>query len=119
MNPSSIRRINPQTIWSDAVVHGNTVYFVEVPEAGTDLIDQTNALLAQAERTLALAGSSKSHVLMATIYLKHMADRAAFNAIWQEWLPEDCAPARVCVRAEMASPDYQLEIAFIAATTDK
>jgi enamine deaminase RidA (YjgF/YER057c/UK114 family) len=45
-----------------------------------------------------------------------MTDRAAFNALWAEWLPEGCAPARVCVSAEMASPDYLLEIAFTAAS---
>lgn len=115
MSDASIKRNNPQPTWSDAVVHNGTVYFVEVPESGTDIISQTQALLAQAERTLALAGSSKSQLLMATIYIKHMTDRAALNAVWQEWLPEGCAPARACVSAEMASPDYLLEIAFTAA----
>ena len=115
MNTPSITRIYPQTQWSDAVVHHKTVYFVEVPESGTDIASQTQALLAQADRTLALAGSDKRHLLMATIYIKHMAERAALNAIWQAWLPEGCAPARVCVSAEMASPDYLLEIAFVAA----
>ncbi len=115
MTSTPITRINPAAQWSDAVVHNGTAYFVEVPESGTGIEGQTQALLAQAERTLALAGSSKSHLLMATIYLKHMADRAAFNAAWHAWLPEGCAPARVCVNAEMASPDYLLEIAFTAA----
>jgi enamine deaminase RidA (YjgF/YER057c/UK114 family) len=64
---------------------------------------------------LADVGSSKAHLLMATIYIKHMNDRAALNAAWQAWLPEGCAPARVCVSAEMASPDYLLEVAFVAA----
>ena len=115
MNSSPIQRINPAVQWSDAVVHNGTAYFVEVPESGTDITSQSQAVFAQAERTLALAGSKKSRLLMATIYLKHMADRAAFNAAWQAWLPEGCAPARVCVSAEMASPDYLLEIAFTAA----
>lgn len=110
-----IQRINPQAQWSDAVVHNGTAYFVEVPETGSDLTQQTLALLAQAEHTLAKVGSDKCHLLHATIYLKHMDDRAAFNALWAAWLPEGCAPARVCVRAEMASPDYLLEIAFVAA----
>ena len=115
MNSSPIQRINPAAQWSDAVVHNGTAYFVEVPESGTDITSQSQAVFAQAERTLALAGSNKSRLLMATIYLKHMADRTAFNAAWQAWLPEGCAPARVCVCAEMASPDYLLEIAFTAA----
>lgn len=110
-----IQRINPQAQWSDAVVHNGTAYFVEVPESGTDISSQTLALLAQAERTLTLAGSSKRQLLQATIYIKHMNERATFNALWAEWLPAGCAPARVCVSAEMASPDYLLEIAFVAA----
>jgi enamine deaminase RidA (YjgF/YER057c/UK114 family) len=116
MKASPIQRINPAAQWSDAVVHNGTAYFVEVPESGTDITSQSQAVFAQAERTLALAGSDKSRLLIATIYLKHMSDRAAFNAVWQAWLPEGCAPARVCVSAEMASPDYMLEIAFTAAT---
>jgi enamine deaminase RidA (YjgF/YER057c/UK114 family) len=110
-----IQRINPQAQWSDAVVHNGTAYFVEVPESGTDISSQTLALFAQAERTLALAGSSKRQLLQATIYIKHMHERATFNALWAEWLPAGCAPARVCVSAEMASADYLLEIAFVAA----
>ena len=115
MTPSNIIRLRPQPQWSDAVIHQQTAYFVEVPECGTDITSQTQALLAQAERTLADVGSSKAHLLMATIYIKHMSDRAALNAAWQAWLPEGCAPARVCVSAEMASPDYLLEVAFVAA----
>lgn len=115
MNSSPIQRINPAAQWSDAVVHNGTAYFVEVPESGTDITSQSQAVFAQAERTLALAGSNKSRLLIATIYLKQIADRTAFNAAWQAWLPEGCAPARVCVSAEMASPDYLLEIAFTAA----
>ena len=115
MQQSPIQRINPAAQWSDAVVHQGTAYFVEVPESGTDITSQSQAVFAQAERTLALAGSDKGRLLLTTIYLKHMADRAAFNALWQAWLPEGCAPARVCVSAEMANPDYLLEIAFTAA----
>jgi enamine deaminase RidA (YjgF/YER057c/UK114 family) len=115
MNATSIIRINPQPQWSDAVIHNGIAYFVEVPESGSDIAGQAQALLTQAQRTLALVGSDKSHLLMATIYLKRMADRDALNAAWQAWLPEGCAPARVCVSAEMSSPDYLLEIAFTAA----
>ena len=115
MESNTITRINPQSQWSDAVVHQHTAYFVEVPESGTDITSQTQALFAQAERSMALCGTDKRHILMATIYLKHMADRAAFNALWQAWLPEGCAPARACVSAELASPDYLLEIVFSVA----
>ncbi|MEO7106640.1 MAG: RidA family protein [Rhodoferax sp.] len=112
---TSIHRINPQPQWSDAVVYNGLAYFVEVPESGTDITEQTQVLLAQADTRLARCGSDKSKLLMATIYLKHMTDRATFNALWAQWLPDGCAPARVCVSAEMASPVFLLEIAFTAA----
>ena len=114
-DPNMIHRTNPQAQWSDAVTHNGTAYFVEVPESGDTIEAQSLAVFAQAERTLSLCGSDKSRLLMATIYIKHMRDRAAFNAVWEQWLPKGCAPARVCVSAEMASPDYLLEIAFTAA----
>lgn len=98
MPESSITRINPQAQWSDAVVHGHTAFFVEVPDSGTDIESQTRALLAQAEATLVKVGSDKTRLLMATIYLKHMADRAAFNALWAEWLPQ-AAPRPACASA--------------------
>ena len=114
-----IQRIHPQAQWSDAVVHNGTAYFVEVPERGDTIESQTMAVFAQAERTLALCGSDKSHLVMATIYLKHMEDRPALNTAWEAWLPQGCAPSRVCVRAEMASPDFLLEIAFTAAVSSQ
>lgn len=110
-----ITRIHPQPQWSDAVVHNQVAYFVEVPESGTDMAQQCAAVLTQAERTLALCGSGKDRILMAVIYIKHMEQRATLNAVWEAWLPSDAAPARVCVSAEMASPDFLLEIAFTAA----
>ena len=116
MLSAPITRVNPQSQWSDVVVFQRTVYFVEVPESGDDISSQTRAVLTQAERSLASVGSDKSQLLMATIYIKNMAERAALNAVWQKWLPEGCAPARVCVSAEMANPGYLLEIAFTAAT---
>lgn len=114
-NNAGIQRLNPSPQWSDAVVHNSTAYFVEVPESGSDLPTQTLAVFQQAERTLKLVGSEKKNLLLATIYLKHMADRQVFNLLWQEWLIPGNAPARVCVSAELANPEYLLEISFVAA----
>ncbi|GLS05890.1 hypothetical protein GCM10007860_30520 [Chitiniphilus shinanonensis] len=114
---SDIRRLNPAPLWSDATVFNGIVHFVEVPESGDDFDSQARALLAQAERTLQAVGSDKGRLLMVTIYLPDLANRQALNAIWGDWLPEGRAPARACVRAELASPDLLLEMAFVAAVT--
>ncbi|BCL74629.1 hypothetical protein JHS3_03650 [Jeongeupia sp. HS-3] len=116
MSNQDIQRLNPTPIWSDAVVFNRIACFVEVPESGDSFAEQTRALLAQAERTLAAIGSDKSRLMMVTIYLPDLANRKVLNEIWAEWLPEGSAPARACVRAELASPDLQIEIAFTAAT---
>lgn len=92
--------------------------FCGKPESGDTIGAQALAVFTQAERTLSLRGSDKSRLLMATIYLA-TRDRAAFTAVWEQWLPKGCAPARVCVSAEMASPDYLLEIAFHRATAGR
>ncbi len=102
--------------FSDSVVHNGTVYLVEVPanpQAG--IVAQTENLLASVERLLAEAGSDKSHLLMATIYLADMADYDAMNAVWDAWLPEGCAPARACVQSRLANPDFRVEVALTAA----
>lgn len=78
--------------------------------------DQAREVLAQLEATLLRAGSAKSRLLMCTIYLADMADRAAFNQLWDPWLESGTAPVRACVQVGLAEPDYKLEIHAVAAT---
>jgi enamine deaminase RidA (YjgF/YER057c/UK114 family) len=92
MNTPPIQRINPAAQWSDAVVYKGTAYFVEVPESGTDINSQSLAVFAQAERTLALAGTDKSRLLMATIYLGLQCGLANLAARGLR----ACAGLRVC-----------------------
>lgn len=102
--------------YADSVVHNGTVYLVEVPSnLDADITAKTENLLASVERRLAEAGSDKSRLLMVTIYLADMADYAAINAVWDAWLPEGTAPARACVQAQLANPDYRVEMALTAA----
>lgn len=112
-----IQRHGSTRRYSDSVVHNGTVYLVEVPSnIDADITGQTENLLASIERLLAQAGSDKSRLLMATIYLADMADYSAMNAVWDAWLPEGCAPARACVQARLANPGFRVEIVLTAAT---
>lgn len=112
----TIQRHGTTRRYSDAVVHNGTVYLVEVASnTDADTAAQTADMLASVERTLAAAGSDKSHLLMATIYLADMADYDAMNAVWDNWVPEGCAPSRACVQARLAKPEYRVEIALTAA----
>ncbi len=111
-----ITRINTTVRWSDAVVHNGVVHVVEVPASlPSPAGDQAKQVLAQLEATLALAGSSKERLLMCTIYLADMADRAAFNEVWDAWLVPGTAPVRACVQVGLAEPGYRVEIHAVAA----
>ncbi len=112
----SIERFGTTQRFSDSVVHAGTVYLVEVPaNLEADAAAQTENMLASVDRLLAQAGSDRHHVLMATLYLADMADYDAMNAVWDAWVPPGCAPARACVQARLAKPEYRVEIVLTAA----
>lgn len=111
-----IQRHGTTRRYSDSVCHAGTVYLVEVPPDPTaDIRTQTRETLASLERLLAQAGSDKTRLLLATLYLRDMADYEAMNEVWDAWLPAGTAPARACVQAKLAHPDYRVEIVVIAA----
>jgi enamine deaminase RidA (YjgF/YER057c/UK114 family) len=103
---------------SRAVVHGETVYLagiVSEQPKGKNTTEQTKEVLAQIDSLLAKAGTDKSHLLTATIWLPDMANFAEMNVVWEAWLPPGCAPARATVQAALASSDRKVEIMVVAA----
>ena len=76
---------------------------------------QTENMLAKVDALLEEAGSDRSHILSATIYIRDMKDFAEMNSVWDNWVPEGHAPARACVEARMARPELLVEISVIAA----
>ena len=101
---------------SAAVVHGNTVYLAgQVGEPGEDVTAQTKTVLAEIDRLLAEAGTDKSKILQATIWLSDMADFGAMNAVWDAWVDPANPPARATGESKLAAPDYRVEIIVIAA----
>lgn len=112
----SITRIDQGARMSEAVVHGNTVYLSgQVGEPGDGVADQTRTALAEIEALLAQAGSSKNHLLSATIWLADIADFEAMNEVWDAWIADAPAPARATGESRLASPDYKVEIIVVAA----
>lgn len=105
---------------SHALVHNGTVYITgQVPEDVTqDLAGQTAQVLARLEELLSEAGSNKSRILFAQIWLKHaVRDFDAMNAVWEAWIPHDALPARATVEANLADDEILIEIALQAAVT--
>ena len=101
---------------SQAVVHGNTVYLAgQVGAPGKSVTEQTREVLSRIDTLLEAAGSDKSRVLMATIWLADIADFAEMNAVWDEWVAGGSAPARATGEVRLAAPDYRVEIIVCAA----
>lgn len=80
-----------------------------------DITGQTRQVLAQIDRLLADAGSVKSKIISATIYLPDMGDFAAMNAVWESWVQDGSTPARATVEARLAGPQYRIEIQVVAS----
>jgi len=118
----SIERIGVGPRMSQAVVHGHTVYLagqVADKAAGKSVGEQTKEILATIDRLLAEAGSDKTHILSATIYLSDIATFSEMNAVWDGWIVAGHTPARATVEAKLAAPNYRVEIACIAAKPAK
>jgi enamine deaminase RidA (YjgF/YER057c/UK114 family) len=114
----SIQRIGVGPRMSAAVVHGDTVYLagqVADKAAGGSVGEQTREILGVIDGLLAEAGSDKTHLLSATIYLPDISTFAEMNAVWDAWVAKGHAPARATVEAKLAAPKYAVEIACVAA----
>jgi len=113
----TIKRLHGGPRMSQAVVCNGMVFLAgQVAEdTGQEVGGQTRQVLAAIDRLLAEAGSDKSRLLAAQIFLADMADFAAMNAIWETWVVPGQTPARATVQAAMARPDYRVEIVVTAA----
>lgn len=111
-----IKRIETGKRMSQAVIHNGTVYLAgQVGEAGSDVSEQTRQALAEVDRLLALAGTDKTRILAAQVWLADMADFAKMNAVWDAWVAPGHAPARATGESKLATPDYLVEVIVIAA----
>jgi len=112
-----VRRIEVGPRMSQAVVHGNTVYLAgQVAANPTPSVpDQTKQILGQIDKLLKDAGSDKTKLLSATIYLSDIRTFADMNGVWDGWVSAGNTPARATVEAKLAGPQYLVEISIIAA----
>jgi enamine deaminase RidA (YjgF/YER057c/UK114 family) len=114
----TIQRFDTGPRMSKAVVHGNTVYLaglVADSPKGKSVTEQTKDILRQIDGYLAQAGTDKSKLLSANIWITDMANFAEMNAVWDAWVAPGHTPARATVEARLATPDYKVEIMVVAA----
>lgn len=112
-----IKRIEPGPRMSQVVIHGNTAYVSgQVPVDGSsDAQAQTQQVLAKIDALLAKAGTDKSKLLRADVYLADIADFAAMNVAWEAWIAPGNPPTRATVQAALAKPEWKVEIVVVAA----
>jgi enamine deaminase RidA (YjgF/YER057c/UK114 family) len=113
----SIERIKVGPRMSQAVVYGNLVYLAGqvADDSSTDVADQTRQILAKIDSLLAEAGTDKSKLLSASVWLSEISTFNEMNAVWDAWVTPGSPPARACVEAKLAFPQLKVEIAAVAA----
>jgi enamine deaminase RidA (YjgF/YER057c/UK114 family) len=113
----SIHRIGPGPRMSKAVVHAGTVYVSGNVAEGTSVTEQARTILANIEAVLDQAGTDKSKLLSAQIWLADIATFDEMNAVWEAWIVPGEPPARATVESRLANPKYLIEISVIAASS--
>jgi enamine deaminase RidA (YjgF/YER057c/UK114 family) len=111
-----ITRIGLGARMSEAAVYNGVAYLAgQVGTPGGDVTQQTKDALAEVDRILALAGSDKTRILSAQIWLADIATFAQMNAVWDAWVPQGHTPARATGESKLATPDYLVEVIVVAA----
>jgi enamine deaminase RidA (YjgF/YER057c/UK114 family) len=113
----TIERLEIKQRMSRIVKHNGTIYLCGqvAADASKDITEQTQTMLDKVDVLLIAAGSSREHILSATIYVKDMSYFSEMNTVWDAWVPTGYAPARACVAAAMAREALLVEISIVAA----
>ena len=114
----TIKRIGAGKRMSEAVIHGNKVYlagFVAEKTVGKSVKEQTADILAQIDQTLKQAGTDKTRILKANIWLTDIKTWAEMNEAWDAWVVPNQTPARATVESKLAAPGLDVEIMVEAA----
>lgn len=112
----TIERHDSNARMSQAVVHNGVAYLAGQVASGNSVTAQTEGILKKIEDHLAAAGTDKSRLLSATIWLTSMDDFAEMNVVWDNWVDSGQPPARACVESpRLATPEFNVEIMVVAA----
>lgn len=112
----TIKRIGVGDRMSEAVVFNGMVFLAgQVGSPGKTTKEQTVEALAEVDRLLKEAGTDKSRLLSANIWLADMVDFDVMNSVWEDWVVKGATPTRATCQAQLASPQYRVEIIVTAA----
>jgi len=113
-----IKRIGVGKRMSEAVVFGGVARlsgFVADKTAGKSVKEQTAEILSLIDATLKEAGTDKTKILKANIWLTDIGTFASMNEAWDAWVPQGHTPARATVESKLAAPGLDVEIMVEAA----
>jgi enamine deaminase RidA (YjgF/YER057c/UK114 family) len=112
---TKILRLNPGPRMSQGVIHAGLLYTSgQVYGDSADVGEQTKNILAKIDALLAQAGSSKSSILTASVWLSDISTFDQMNRVWEQWIDPENPPARATVESKLAGPEYKVEISVIA-----
>ena len=112
-----LRRFHVGDRLSEMTIYNGTVYLAGqvAADATQDIKGQTAQVLAAIDKLLHEAGTDNAHILMCQIFIKDLADFPAMNEIWEDWLAPGDAPPRATVQANLARPEWKVEMVVTAA----
>ena len=111
----TIERLQTSARMSKIVKHNGVAYICGQVGEGDSVTAQTEECLRRVDALLTEAGSDRTRILQAIIWVADMADFAEMNAVWDAWVPEGHAPARACGEAKLARDVLKVEIIVTAA----
>jgi len=113
----TIHRLENGSRFCRVLSHNGTVYLagMTADDLSGDVMQQTRDTLAKIDHYLAMAGSDKSKLLVAQIWLRDIADFDRMNGVWDSWIDRTAMPVRATVEARMAGDGYRVEIMVTAA----
>jgi enamine deaminase RidA (YjgF/YER057c/UK114 family) len=115
---TTIRRIDAGPRMSEAVIYGDKVYLCGIvadSTVGQSVYEQTKDALQQIDDILAKAGTDKTRILKANIWLTDINTFSEMNRAWDAWVIPGQTPARATVEAKLAGAGYDVEIMVEAA----
>jgi enamine deaminase RidA (YjgF/YER057c/UK114 family) len=107
-----ITRFESNNRLSKAVVANGFVFLsgITAEDVSGDIETQTKNVLKQIDAYLAQAGTSKTKLVSANIWLSTIADAPGMNKVWESWIGRDNTPARATVESKLATPAILVEI---------
>jgi len=112
-----VQRFDVGPRMSEMAVHNGVCYLAGqvAVDGAPDIEGQTREVLANIDALLARAGTDKSRILRAEIFLSSMADFAGMNKVWEAWVVPNHTPPRATVQATLAKPEWRVEMVVTAA----